>query len=117
MRVLFVAALGAALLSTPAAAGIKAYCEQMREVLAPVFRAAVYHSEREFLRLKRREMGDSCFQKYPYDQPRQDRCGSKILSKYPELNPLPDSEYLDQKDTNRALLKMAPLYSAYCKKF
>ena len=64
MRVLFVAALGAALLSTPAAAGIKAYCEQMREVLAPVFEVAVYGIKRELAKAKRLEATKKCDDKF-----------------------------------------------------
>tara|TARA_A100001037_G_scaffold281815_1_gene285858 strand:+ start:332 stop:679 length:348 start_codon:yes stop_codon:yes gene_type:complete len=114
MRVLFVAALSVALLSTPAAASMAAYCKQTRQFLAPVFRAAIYHRERKVLQFKREKGTDSCFFKYPYDEPRRDRCNSKVLSKYPELDPLPKSEDIDEEEANRFLLKMAPIYSAYC---
>ena len=40
MRFLFVAAVGT-LLSTPAAADIEAYCEQMRKLLAPYFQTII----------------------------------------------------------------------------
>lgn len=115
MRVLFVAALSVALLSTPAAANMKAYCKQTREFLAPVFRAAIYHRERKVLQFKREKGFDSCSQKYPRDKPSLDYCYFEVSSKYPMLDPLPKSEDIDEEEANRFLLKMAPLYSAYCK--
>ena len=121
MRILFVAALGAALLSTPAAAGIKAYCEQMREVLAPAFEYRIYDFKRHLVRAKRSEAEKTCDDKHNFkDEKTWMQCVEKAQKKYrdPEKpRKMFRGETLDRRKTKKLLSEAAASYGAYCKKF
>ena len=125
MRVLFVAALSVALLSTPAAADIKAYCEQTREILKPVFEVGIYQTKFALAEAHRDDAYQTCEKKYKQDIDKQQACEDKADEKYPEpekpkLKSLMHRELLkglSRRKAQKALKKVAVLYGSYCKKF
>ena len=126
MRVLFVAALSVVLLSTPAAAGIKAYCEEMRALFAPFFEQRTYEIKLELIKIKKDQADKTCDKKYEEDLDKHADCYEKARKKtYPEPEK-PKLSGLDQhilkqfsgrRPAQKFLEKMAALYDPYCKKF
>lgn len=125
MRVLFVAALGAALLSTPAAAGIKAYCEEMRAVLAPFFKYEIYEIKLELVKAKKDQASETCDEKYKQDLDQQIDCLEKARKTYPKpekpklsgMNRHILKQMSGRRRAGEILKKAAASYDPYCKKF